>query len=60
MSEFRCANCNEVFLKGGSDEAAENRWVAEFPLESREDRIIICNDCHRKLMLFRNTSLHLP
>jgi len=47
---YTCENCNGVFEKGQSDEAAAAELTATFPGFAPDDCSIVCDDCYQKMM----------
>lgn len=47
---FKCVACNGVFIKGLTDEQAEEQFKKEFPNHKRqEDDGVVCEDCFKKV-----------
>lgn len=46
-NEYRCEACGGVFIKGWSDEEAEEEYVTSF---DDQDRAMVCADCYKMIM----------
>ena len=47
-NEYKCANCNNIYKKGWSDEEAVKEATGIFgkpPSEWKDEQVIICDDC---------------
>ena len=50
--EFKCAKCNQIYLKGWSDEEAELEYK-EAPYNiPGDDRALICDNCFNKFQIW--------
>jgi len=52
--EFRCKNCGGVFGKEWTEEKAlaeYRKMFATLPNALKEDKAVLCDDCHKKRMV---------
>ena len=49
--EYTCALCEEIFQKGQTDEEAIEEAKIVFGTYSKEDMVIVCDDCYPIILL---------
>ena len=55
MNEFTCEKCQQTFIKGWSDEAAEKEFSNAPYNVAGDDRGLICDDCFKKFQKWFST-----
>lgn len=56
MKTYKCECCQDVFVSGRSEQVALEESNRIFPALKEEDRVVVCNDCFKKIMKFHNLS----
>lgn len=50
-NQYQCASCHGVFEKGRSDEAAKTEHDGNFPGQTLDTAVLVCDDCYKKMNL---------
>ena len=51
-NEYKCAECNGIFVRGITEEETREQYKKEFPNETfnADTCVLICDDCYQDLM----------
>lgn len=48
---YTCASCHGVFETEYTEEDCRNEAIENFPDWDQEDKVVICDDCYKKMIM---------